>query len=175
MWDLDYRESWAPKNWCFWTVLLEKTFESPLDCKEVQPVNLKEISAEYSLKGLMLKLKLLYFGHLMWRTHSLERPWCWERLKARGEGDDRGRNGQMASLTQWTWIWVDSRNWWWTGRPGMLRYMRSQRVGHDWATKLTEKGGKTFMAYPYNENTTELLNIRVRSYLYWNRKSSTYF
>ena len=68
MWELDYKESWVPKNWCFWTVVLEKTLESPLDCKEMQPVLLKEISPKYSLEGLMLKLKLQYCGHLMWRT-----------------------------------------------------------------------------------------------------------
>ena len=68
-------------------------------------------------------------------TH-LKRPWCWERLRAGGEGDDRGWNGWMASLTQWTWVWVDSESWWWTGRPGVLRFMGSQRVGHDWATEL---------------------------------------
>ena len=68
-------------------------------------------------------------------TH-LKRPWCWERLRAGGEGDDRGRDGWMASLTQWTWVWVDSRSWWWTGRPGVLRFMGSQRIGHNWATEL---------------------------------------
>ena len=68
-------------------------------------------------------------------TH-LKRPWCWERLRAGGEGDDRGRDGWMASLTQWTWVWVDSGSWWWTGRPGVLQFMGSQRVGHDWATEL---------------------------------------
>ena len=68
MWELDYKESWALKNWRFWTVVLEKTLGSPLDCKENKPVNPKEISPEYSLEGLMLKLKLQYFGHLMWRT-----------------------------------------------------------------------------------------------------------
>ena len=70
---LDYKESWAPKNWCFWTVVLEKTLGSPLDCKEIQPVHPKEITPEYSLEGLMLKLKLRYFGHLMWRIDSLEK------------------------------------------------------------------------------------------------------
>ena len=70
-------------------------------------------------------------------TH-LKRPWCWERLKAGGEGDDRGWDGWMASLTQWTWVWVNSGSWWWTGRPGMLQSMGLQRVGHDWATELTE-------------------------------------
>ena len=71
MWESEYKESWAPRNWCFWTVVLEKTLESPLDCKEIQPV--KEISPEYSLERLILKLKLQYFGHLMWRADSLEK------------------------------------------------------------------------------------------------------
>ena len=83
---------------------------------------LKEISPEYSLEGLMLKLKLQYFGHLMWRTDSLKRPWCWGRLKA-GKGDDRGWDGWMASLTEWTWVWVGSGSWWWTGKPVMLQSM----------------------------------------------------
>ena len=68
-------------------------------------------------------------------TH-LKRPWCCKRLKAGGEGDDRGWDGWMASLTRWTWVWVDSGSWWWTGRPGVLWFMGSQRVGHDWATEL---------------------------------------
>ena len=68
-------------------------------------------------------------------TH-LKRPWCWEGLGAGGEGDDRGWDGWMASLTPWTWVWVNSGSWWWTGRPGVLRFMGSQRVGHDWATEL---------------------------------------
>ena len=97
---------------------------------------LKDISPEYSLDGLMLKLKLQYFGHLMRRTEYLKRPWCWKRLKVGGEGDDRGWDGWMVSLTQWTWVWVNSRSWWWTRRPGVLQSMGSQRVGHDWATEL---------------------------------------
>ena len=133
MWKLDYKESWAPKNWCFWTVVLEKTLESPVDRKEIQSI-LKEISPEYSLEGLMLKLQ--YFGHLMWRTDHWQRPWCWERLKAGGEGDDRGWDGWMASPMWWTWVWLSSRSWWWTGKPGVLQSMGSQRVGHDWATEL---------------------------------------
>ena len=97
---------------------------------------LKEISPGCSLEGLMLKLKLQYLGHLMGRVDSLKRPWCWERLKAGGKGDDRGWDGWMASLTRWMWVWVNSGSWWWTGRPGVLRFMGSQRVGHDWATEL---------------------------------------
>ena len=68
-------------------------------------------------------------------TH-LKRPWCWERLRAGGEGDDRGSDGWKASPSQWTWVWVNSGSWWWTGRPGVLQFMGSQRVGHDWATEL---------------------------------------
>ena len=83
MWELDYKESWALKNWCFWTVVLEKTLESPLDCKEIKPVNPKGISAEYSLEGLMLKLKLQYFGHLMWWTDSLQKTLMLGRIEGR--------------------------------------------------------------------------------------------
>ena len=104
MWELDLKESWLLKNWCFSTVVLEKTLESPTECKEIHQSILKEIRPEYSLEGLMLKLKLQYFGHLMWRTESFERPYCWERLKVGGEGDDRGWDGWMASLTRWTWV-----------------------------------------------------------------------
>ena len=81
-------------------------------------------------------------------TH-LKRPWCWKRLRAGGEGDDRGWDGWMASLTQWTWVWVDSESWWWTGKPGVLRFMGSQRVRHDWATEL---------------NWTELIECRGHSF-----------
>ena len=97
---------------------------------------LKEISPEHSLEGLMLNLKLQYFGHLMQRTDTFEKTLCWERLKAGGEGDDRGWDGWMASSIQWTWIWVNSGSWWWTGKPGVLQSMESQRVRHDWVTEL---------------------------------------
>ena len=102
MWELDHNEGWALKNWCF-QIELEKTFESLLDCKEIKQSILKEIDAEYSLEGLMLKLQ--YFGHLMQRADSLEKTLMWERLKAGGEGDNRGQDGWMASPTWWTWVW----------------------------------------------------------------------
>ena len=97
---------------------------------------LNEISPEYSFEGLILKLKLQYFGHLMWRTGSFERTLMLEWLKVGGEGGNRGWYGWMASSTQWTWVWVSSESWWWTGKPGVLQSMGSQRVGHDWATEL---------------------------------------
>ena len=137
-------ESWTVKKaecqkidafelWC-WRRLLRV----PWTVRRSKQSILKEISPEYSLEGLMLKLKLQYFGHLMQRTDSFEktlRPWCWERYRA-GEGNDRGWDGWMTSLTQWTWVWVNFGSWWWIGRPGVLQSMRSQRVGHNWATEL---------------------------------------
>ena len=125
-WRIDAFELW------YWRKLLRV----PWTARRSNQSILKEISPEYSLEGLRLTLKLQYFVHLMWRTDSLEKTWCWERLKAGGEGDDRGWDGWMASPTQWTWVWVDSRIWWWTGRPGMLQSMGLQRVRHDWATEL---------------------------------------
>ena len=121
-------------NWC-WRRLLRV----PWTARRSNQSTLKEISPECSLEGLMLKLKLQYFGHLMWRTDSLERTWCWERLRA-GEGDDRG-DGRMASPTQWTWVWASSGSWWGTGKPGMLQSMGLQRVGHDRATELNWTDG----------------------------------
>ena len=124
-------------NWCFWTVVLEKTFESPLDCKEIQPVYiLKEISPEYSLEVLMLKLKLQYFGHLMWRTDSLAKTLM---LSLKTEG--RRRRGQqkmrwLDGISNLILSWVSSGSWWWSVKLGILQSMRLQRVGHNWATEL---------------------------------------
>ena len=112
MWELDYKESWALKNWCFWTVVLKKTLESPLDCKEIQPVHPKGNLCWIFIGRTDVEAETL----ATWckeLTHR-KRPWCWERLKVGGEGDDRGWDDWMASLTQWTWIWVSSGSWWWT-------------------------------------------------------------
>ena len=134
MWDLDYKESWAQKNGRFWTVVLEKTLESPLDCKESQPVH----SKGNALEGLMLTLKLQHFGHLMRRTKSLEKTLMLGKIEDGREGDDRGWDGWLASPTQWTWLWVSSGNWWWTGRPCVPQSMGSQRVEYNWVTNWTE-------------------------------------
>ena len=104
MWELDHKESWAPKNWWFWTVVLDKTLESQWTARRSNHSILKEMSPEYSLEGLMLKLKLQYFGHLMWGADSLKSPWCWERLKAGGEGDSRGWDGWIPLPIWWTWV-----------------------------------------------------------------------
>ena len=134
MWELDYKENWALKNWCFWTVVLEKTLESPLDRtgRRYNLSILKEISPEYSLEGLMLKLKLQYFGHLMRRADSFEKILILGKIDSRRRRRWQRMWWSLASLTQWTWVWVSSGSWWWTGRPGMLQSMGLQRVEHDW-------------------------------------------
>ena len=132
-------ESWAVKKaerrridafelWC-WRRLLRV----PWTARRSNQSILKEISPEYSLEGLMLKLKLQYFGHLYEELTHLKRPWCCKRLTAGGEGANRWWDGWMASPIQWTWVWVDSGSWWWAGRPGVLQSLGSQRVRHDWS------------------------------------------
>ena len=101
------------------------------------------MSPGISLEGMMLKLKLQYFGHLMRRADSLEKTLMLGGIRAGGEGDDRGWVGWMASRTRWTWVWVNSGSWWWTGRPGVLQFMGLQRVGHNWATELNWYHAKT--------------------------------
>ena len=132
MWELDHEEGWvwrvdAFELWC-WRRLLRVPWTARRSNQSV----LNEIDPEYSLEGLMLKLKLKlqYFGHLMQRTNSLQRPWCWEVRRA-GEGDDRGWDGWMASLTKRIWVWANSGRQWRTEEPGMLQPMESQRVRHE--------------------------------------------
>ena len=134
----DYKESWELKNWCFWTVALEKTLESPLNSKEIQPVHPKG-SQSWIFIGRTdaeAETPILWPPDVKnWLIGKDLDAWL-KALKAGGEGDDRGWDGWMASLTQWTWVWVSSRSWWWTEKPGKLQSMRSQRVRHDWATEL---------------------------------------
>ena len=137
MWELYHKESWVPKNWCFWTVVLEKSLESPLYSNEIKPVHPKG-NQSWILEGLTLKLKLQYFGHLMWRNDSVEKTLMLGKIEVRGKGDDRGWDSWMASPTRWTWVWVSPGSWWWTGKPSMLQSMGSQRVRHNWVTELTD-------------------------------------
>ena len=130
MQELDCEEGWAPKNWCFWTVVLEKTLESPLDCKEIQLVHSRGDQS------------WVFFGRtdaktetpVLWPPHA--KSWLIGKTLMLGGVGGRRRRGCMASPTRWTWVWVNSRSWWWTGRPGVLQFMGSQRVRHDWATEL---------------------------------------
>ena len=116
MWELDCEESWALKNWCFWTVVLEKTLESPLGSKEIQPVHLQG-----NQSWLFRRTDAEAEAPILWPPD--EKNWL------------RGWDGWMVSPTQWTWVWASSWSWWWTGRPGMLQSMGSQRVRHDWVTE----------------------------------------
>ena len=136
-------ESWTIKKaecqridafelWC-WRRLLRV----PWTARKSNQSILKKISPEYSLEGLMLKLKLQYFGHLMWRTDSLEKTLMLGRLKVGREGDNRGWDGWLASPTQLTWVWVSSRRWWWTGNPGVLQTMGLQK-SWTWLSNWTE-------------------------------------
>ena len=137
-WTVKKAECWridAFELWCFWTV--EKTLESPLDCKEIQPVHSKgdQSWVFFGRKDAKAETPVLWPPHVKsWLIGK--KLWCWEGLGSGGKGDDRGWDGWMASPTRWIWVWVNSRSWWWTGRPGMLPFMVSQRVGYDWVTEL---------------------------------------
>ena len=139
---MDGCESWAIKKterwridafelWC-WRRLLRVPWTAR---RASQPI-LKEISPECSLEGLMLKLKLQYLTTWCKELTLWERRWCWKKLKAGREGDNRGWDGWMVSPTQWLWVWANSRSWWWRGKPDVLQSIGSQRVRHYWATEL---------------------------------------
>ena len=135
-------ESWTIKKaerlridafelWCWRRIL-----RVPWTARRSNQSILKERSPEYSLEGLMLKLKLQYLGHLMRRADSFEKTLVLGKIEGRRRRGQQSWDGWMASLTQWTWVWVNSESWWGTGRPGVLRSMGLQRVRHDWATEL---------------------------------------
>ena len=134
MWELDYKKGWAPKNWCFWTVVLEKTLESPLDCKEIQPVHPEGNQSWIFFGRADVEAETPIFwppdakNWLIWKDPDAGTDW--------GQEEKGMADGWMASLTQWTWVWVNSGSWWWTGRPGLLQSMGSPRVRHIWATDL---------------------------------------
>ena len=137
MWKLDCEESWVPKNWCFWTVVLEKTLESPLDCKEIQPVHPKGDQSWVFIGRTDDKAEtpVLWPPHmnswLIGKESDVGRDWGQEE---KGTLEDEMAGWHVP--TRWTWVWVNSRSWWWTGKPGVLRFMGSPRVRHDWATEL---------------------------------------
>ena len=158
---LDYKESWVPKNWCFWTVVLDKTPESHLDWKEFQPVHPKGNQSWVFIGRTDAEAETPTLAPWYEELTHLKRPWCWERLKAGGEGDDRGWDGWMASPTQWTWVWLNSGSWWWTGRSGVLWSMGLQRVRHNWATEP-------------NWGPSILLQIALFHFLIWPKKEQRY-
>jgi len=140
--------------WC-WRRLLRV----PWTARRSHQSILKEISPGCSLAGLMLNWNSNTLATWCEELTHLKRPWCWERLRAGGEGDDRGWDGWMASPIQWTWVWVTSGSWWWTGRPGMLWFMWLQRVRHDWATELNWMQNSS-----YSEST--LYYYQINKYIF---------
>ena len=160
-------ESWTVKKaerrrinafevWC-WRRLLKVPWTTRRSNESI----LKEMSPGSSLEEMMLMLKLQYFSHLTWRVDSLEKTlMLGVMLGAGGQGNNRGWDGWVASLTRWTWVWVNSGRWWWTGRPGILWFMGSQRVGHNWATELNwteEKTNAFFLFYKCKKKKTKAL------------------
>ena len=137
MWDLDHKESWAPKNWCFWTVVLEKTLESPLDCKEIKPFNSKGNQSWIVTGRTDAEAKAPIFWPpdvKKWFTGKdpdAGKDW---RQEEKGTTEDE----IVGRYHQWTWVWGSSGNCWWTGKPGVLQSMGSQRVRHDWETELIQ-------------------------------------
>ena len=128
MWELDYKKSWVTKNWWFWTVVLEKTLESPLDCKEIQPVHPKGNQSWIFIGRTDAEAETPILWPPDVKNWLIWKDWCWGRLKA-GEGDNRGWDGWMASPTRWTWVWASSSCCWWTGKPGVLQ----SKVSQSWA------------------------------------------
>ena len=130
---LDYKESWALKNWCFWTVVLEKTLESPLDYKEIQPVHPKGDQSWVFIGRTDIEAEMPIFwlpdakSWLIWKDPNIGKDW--------------GQEEKGTTEDEMVWVWVDSGSWWWIGRPGVLRFMGSQRVWHDWTTELNWTDG----------------------------------
>ena len=132
--DLDHTEDWELKNWCFWTVVLEKTFESMLDCKEIKPVNPEGNQSWIFIGRIYAEVPILRLPDL--KNWLIGKTLMLGKIEGRGEGDDGGWDGWMASPTQWTWVWINSGSWLWTGRTRVLQSMGLQSVGHNWATDL---------------------------------------
>ena len=120
----------AFEPWCW-----RRSLRVPWTAQRSNQSILKEINSEYSLEGLMLKLKFQYFSHLMWKANSLEKPLMLGKIEGRRKGDNRGWDGWMASSIQWTGVWVNSGRWWRTGKPGMLQFKGSLRARHDRAAE----------------------------------------
>ena len=135
MWELDHKEGWVPKNWCFWTMVWEKAPGSLLDCEEIKLVNPKENQSWIFIGRTDTEAE----APILWppdvNSWQIRRLWCWERLRAVGKGDNREWDGWMASPTQWTWVWASSRRWWRTEKTGMLQFIGLQGVRHDLVTK----------------------------------------
>ena len=164
MWELDHKEGRALKNWCFQTVVLEKTLESPLDCKEIQPIHSKGNQFWISIgkTDAEAETPILWWpdakNWLIGKDPDTGKDWRWEE-KGTTEDEMVGWHHQ----TWWTWVWVNSGSWWWTGKPGVLQSMGSQRVGHDWVLNWTEEvegrvgGDRTRSFFCFSLNSFSIL------------------
>ena len=132
----DHKEGWPLKNWCFWAVVLERTLESPMDCKKIKSVNPKGNQFLILIGRTDTEAPILWPLHV--KSQLIRKDSCWERLNT-GEGGDRGWDGWMASLTQWTCVWASSRRWWRIDKPGILQSVGSRRVRHNWATEQQQQ------------------------------------
>ena len=133
-WTIKKTEHWRIDTFELWCQ--RRLLKVPWTARRFNQSILKEIGPKCLLEELMVKLILQYLAIWCEELIHLKRPWCWERLKLGGKGDDREWDGWMASLIQWTWVWVNSGSWWWTGRPGVLQSMGLQRVGLNWVSEL---------------------------------------
>ena len=149
------------KNRCFWTVVLEETLESHLDSTEIQPVHPKGDQSWIFFGRTDAEADTSTMATWCEELTQWKRPWCWERWKAVGEGDDTGWDGWMASLARWTWVWVNSGSWWWTGRPGVLQSMGPQRARHDWTAELNWWVRKFPNVATLEDYTTRLIILSV--------------
>ena len=138
--ELDYKESWVLKKWLFWTVVLEKTLEHPLACKEIQPVHPKGDQSWVFIGRTDAEAETPIVWPPDAKNHSLEKTLMLGKIEGRRRRGQQGWDGWMASPMRWIWVWVGSGSWWWTGKPGVLQSMGSQRVRHDWTTELTLTG-----------------------------------
>ena len=161
MWELDDKENWVPKNWCFWTVMLEKSLENLLDCNEIQSVHPKGNQSWIFIGRTDVETETLILwlpdakNLLIWKDPDAGKDW------RREDKGTTGWNGWMASPTWWTWVWVSSGSWWWTGRPDVLQSMGLQRVRHDWANELnwTDKTKKLRFGCSISESSKESLGF----------------
>ena len=159
MWVLDYKESWALTNWCFWMVVLEKSLESPLDCKEIQSVHPKGNQSWIFIGRTDAEAE----SPILWPPDTKnwligKDPEAGKDLRQKEMGMSEDKMVGWHYRLKWTWVGASSRSWWWTGKPGVLQSMRSQRVGHDWATELNWTDA-TLYHHVWGEKITESAGI----------------
>ena len=162
MWELDYKESWEPKNWWFWNMVLEKTLDSPLDSKEVHPIHPKGNQSWIFIGRTDAEVET----PILWPPDT--KNWLIGKTLMLGKIEGRRRRGRqtwdgwMALLTRWTWVWVSSKSWWWTGKPGMLQPIGFQRIGHDSVMELNQRHNLYYKEIIWFYDETQILFINIQ-------------